>query len=225
MGSPIYMLATVPPSVVIPGFVSSTFSWNSGYSGTTSPAINTTGATLLIIVGVASSGGSLVTPSDSQSNTYHAVFATPPSNPTANTYMQIWVAYAPTNSASMTWTTPSGMTCAFSAWNNTQTTAAVIDTSVQNYGTFAAGSTSAQAGSVTPSQTNELLIAAIGYSTTTNSWTINDGFTEPTQTQAFSPPMIFAYLIDSSSAPISPTWTIVANTESGLALIAGFLHP
>jgi len=208
----------------VPGFISSTCSWCSGYSGTTSPAISTTGATLLIATCGASSSGALAAPSDSSSNSYHATFATAPNYPAGSAYGQFYVAYAPTTSGSMTWTTPGSETCGFSAWKNTLTTSSVVDTTVQASASYATAAT-AQAGSVTPSQANELLIGMIFFGNISHTWTINDGFTEPTQTQVFSPPVLFAYLVDSSTAAINPTWTIGSSSDTGLTVIAGYLHP
>jgi hypothetical protein len=79
-------------------------------------------------------------------------------------------------------------------------------------------STISNPGSVTPSQNDELLVTLVSGNDTSESWTIDSGFTISDQAPAVSGQCIgggMAYLIQTTAAAKNPTWTNVGNITSG----------
>ena len=205
-----------------------TFVVSTSVANGTTPAINTTGASLIVIV--TSGYQAAATVADNMNNTWH----------TLNTYNsfdgyryeQIYYAYNPTTSPTQTFTCSGGgggfPGCVVSAWSGTLTTAAVFD--AQNGSSTVNNVTSINTGSVTPVSTNELLIAGLsGTACWTNGTpTTDNNFSTISQDQAatgcgLGEYAYASYLIDPSAAPINPAISWSGNQYSLAATIAAFL--
>lgn len=185
---------------------------NGGTVGTT--AINTTGATLIVVSLQYFSGAQLNVPTDSVSNTFTQLNINTGSTDPAEVLYYI---NNPITSASHTFSevsTPSNNfpSICVSAFSGTTITSPF---DVQN-GSGGAGLTTLQTGSVTPNQGNELIVTGVGYKVGTLS--INSGFTLMTgqSTNAGNGyGAAMAYLIQTTASAVNPTWT--DNTSENMA--------
>ncbi len=186
--------------------ISHTYATNSGSSATT-PAINTTGATLLIAV-VANYQTAPPAPTDSQGNTWHGL--TSYQDGGNNRFITIFYCYNPTTSPTQTFTANGSYpTILASAWSGTMTTSAVFDT--QNGTGTDATVTSLNSGPITPARTGELIVSGFLAIYTHNpaGQAIDSGFTilDP-QTGAGNGEFAdMAYLIDSANNSVNPKWS------------------
>lgn len=190
-------------------------------SGANSSAVDDTGANLLIF-GYSQFGGGLSV-SDSNTNTW--VELTPQNN--AGLSAVIWyVGGTPTVGSGHTYAAGgSNQTGQVSSWSGLQTTPFDVENGANTSGptlTF-------QAGSITPSANNTLIIANVTWNTYTGSVTIDSGFTIISQ-NTIGGGAVFgaatAYLIQSSAAAINPTWTFgsgvgAANISANIASFLG----
>jgi len=190
----------------------------------TTPAINTTGASLIVVVGSTNSGTSTI--SDNKGDTWHVL----------NTYtgggddIQLFYAYAPSTSSTQTFTiTGTGSaqypSLVVSAWSGTLTTAAVFD--AQNGSSTTSGVTSFNTGSIAPTSTGELLIGGLGMGPCTSPTDIalNSGFSvlgSNGVTGCQGEMVSSAYLVDSSMNAIGPQWSWSPITGPVVADIAAF---
>jgi hypothetical protein len=178
-----------------------------GATGTdvTTPAIDTTGADLIVIVQNTNLGNSSTGMVDSKGNTYVQAIGT---GTLSN--MNIWYVHAPTVGAGHTFTghAASGFfDFTVQAWSGSR--ASPLDQ--LNHGS---GTTTAATGSITPTINNELLITGVntvpGVGGTSNS--INGGFTVTASGEFWG---TMAYLIQTTATAANPTWT---NSTGGTAL-------
>lgn len=179
---------------------------------TTTDAINTTGANLIVIA-VASDNGT--TPTDSKSNTYTLC------NDRVQGFSELamFYAFAPTVGAGHTFTqtqTYGAMfVLAFSG-----ATASPLDALDVDNGTAAGASLSP--GSGTPAEANEVVVTGINIGGANLSITVDGGFT------ALTIPGVsgvnygggIAYLIQTSAAAASPTWSWTGVNEAAAAMNA-----
>lgn len=178
-------------------------------NGATTTTVNTTGADLIVIAVSDFANGA--TPSDNQANTYTQVG---PSESTTRQIAKIFACKSPTTSASHTFT-PGGN----NGWNDVQvwsgsasgTLTAITDASSGGK-SGALGSTTVQPGSITPTQSNELIVCSLTLDdpSTTTPPTINSSFTVSTwgaETAGSTFGSGFSYLVQSAANPINPTWT------------------
>jgi hypothetical protein len=201
----------------------------SSCSASSSP-INTTGATLLVLVDSEfSHNPASSTVSDSMGNTWHHLTVVNDSSGSA-VEMVIWYAYDHSGSALAV---GSGQTfnvsgaaypaVAISAYSGTQTGSNPFDQ--QNGNKLATASTTIQSASITPSVNGELIVAAEGANNPgENTQSINSGFTIINALNAVSSQNVnnwAAYYVQSSAASVGPTWTGLS-TISRLAVIASF---
>lgn len=183
----------------------------------TSTAIDTTGANLIVVclTGYTVLGAP---PTDSESNTWTAAVNAQPSS---NVESEIWYCYAPTTSASHTFSLPVGptyMTMSVSAWSGAQaspldqTSSAIDNSSV----------TSGAAGSITPSANGALIIGSMCPENSSFAPTINDSFSiiESVAVGA-SYSGASAYLVQVSAAAVNPTWSFSSSAYG--VCIASFL--
>ena len=172
----------------------------------TSGAINTTGATLFVVV-MGSYGGA-VTMSDSQSNSWHYLtsYALGSNNTT-----QIAYCYGPTTNAAHTFTINGGHfgSCVVYAFSGTLATSAVFDS--QN----GINSTGVQAGSITPTA-GDIVVAGNSNNGTLAGSTINQGFSVPL-VYSGGENSAGSYLLNAANSPVNPTWS-----NNGVAVIACF---
>jgi hypothetical protein len=181
-------------------------------ANTTAP-MNTTGANL-IVMGLAAVGAP---PTDSKSNTWTGLTQF---NAGGN-ILQIWYCFNPTTDPAHTFSGGASYArptvAAFSG-----AAAAPFD---QQNGTTAVASTSAAAGSVTPTTPNQLLVAAIDFNnvnaqppvTITGGFTITDG--GPNTSSVYGGGL--AYLIQTTAAAANPAWGWT-NTDTVCVAIATF---
>lgn len=192
-------------------------------NGQTTSAINTTGATLLI-VSISRNAGSTAVVSDSKGNTWTQLTSINGTNNNCVIY------YAISNPATVgsghTFTvTGTGIfspiaAAAFSGTN------AVSPFDVQN-GHNAGMSATVQPGSITPSVNNCLIVCAQSNSNpgVSATGTINSGYTLLDYI-AFAPGAYYsvglAYLIQTTATATNPTWTLNATPPENLSAIASF---
>lgn len=189
----------------------------SGLSGFTTSAIDTSGASLLVVmIGVNISTGSI---SDSKSNTWSAL--TYAQNAGGVNSGKIYYVQNPTVGSGHTFTfggtAPSGEVLAFSGAK----TSGVFDA---DHATSDISSSSVQdSAGVTPSEDNELVIAGVTLGGSAVS-SINGGFATPVAV-AFQGGDHYgsgiSYLIQTTAAAANPTWTL-AGSAPATAHIACF---
>ncbi len=192
--------------------ISSVLKQSTNANTTTSSAINTTGANL-IVVSIADYGvATAAVLSDSQGNTWTGLTA----RSTSGARVKIYYCYNPTTSASHTFTaTGTGIYVALSALAFSGSDATPFD--VEN-GTTGASGTSKATGSVSPSLDNELIITSGGWSNAgqPTSLSINSGFTISQQAVNVSGTAFglgTAYLIQTTKGAVNPTWSWGSTSE------------
>ena len=185
----------------------------------TSSAINNTGATLLVAAMsyyVGSGGSSAI--SDSSGNTWTPL--TLRSDNTANLRLQCYYCANPTVSSSQTFTatsTGSSFPAIAVASFSGVTTSTPFD---QENGGGVAASTTHQPGSITPTQSNELIITGIEC----NGSTANSIDSSYTITDSVAPVgggnvgVALAYLVQGAASASNPTWTMSASDTAALEI-------
>jgi hypothetical protein len=202
---------------------------NAGGSGTpdaTTSAIDTTGADLLVLAvsyysGGFAGGGATATVQDSKGNTWTGLTGRQ-GNVSAN---RIWYCRGGTVGSGHTFTvlgsTGSGAgaaAIAVQAWSGSNAT----PFDVQN-GALVTSTTSVQAGSVTPTNNNSLIIAAASITDNSSAYNVNSGFTisnnVPWQSGT-NEGLSMAYLKQDTAAAVNPTfsWTGTADAAANNAV-------
>lgn len=201
---------------------------NSGAQVTTA-AINTTGCDLIVVVGSAFlSAPGVVT--DNKGNTWHSAVA-PGSN--GRQIVSIFYAWNAIGGAghTFTWQTSGGGITAgsiqVSAWSGSLTSSDPFDQGNSTF--YGAGTTTEQAGSITPSQNDELIVMGTGIDDTNGStFSIDSSFTLQEVTDVIVSSMFGSSLstfVQSGAAAVNPTFTrtvAVATSRDDTALIASF---
>jgi len=115
--------------------------------------------------------------------------------------------------------------CAVFAFSGTLTTASVFDVANQtaNIPNGGPGGTY-QPGSITPSQSGDILVTGFGTSGALSAVSVNDSFTgiqqlDPSNNWAT---LAAAYLLNASASAINPTWTATINASAPNCMIASF---
>jgi hypothetical protein len=191
---------------------------NCNGNGCTTSALNTTGATLLVITGAQGYGPTTVTaPTDSKGNTWQTAIN---ASSGCNRPVAIFYAYNPTVGTNHTFsagTSSGGSNLTVSAWSGTAISSSVFQTGLES---SCGNGTSVQPGSITPSATGYLLITVSFTGQAQYPVAISSGFSLLDAT-VYGPD---AYLIDTSSNPINPTWSWSGNNYATAAM-AAFAHP
>lgn len=191
-----------------------------GATGNTSSPIDTTGATLLVIV-VADADGTSATITDSKSNTWTGLTA--PSSGAGRG--RIYYSKNPTVGTGHTFTT-SGTTIvgAIMVFSGADTTSPF---DVEN-GAIYTTETSAQPGSVTPANNGSLIIAGFGGANSNTGNSINAGFTI-TDAAALTPGVeygvIGAYLIQGTLGAVNPTFSYTNLYGGGSGAVIAVFKP
>jgi hypothetical protein len=188
----------------VPALISHTIN-SSSASTVTTDAINTTGATLLVVV-VNCWLGTLNAPTSSPANTWSVLYS-------AGGGTGYYYSLSPVTSASQTFSvvnSGSGYnhTIAVMAFNGVS----VLDTS--------AASTDTQPGSITPAANGELLISMAGGFATPVAPTVNSGFTILDSGNYVTTST--AWQVQGTAAPINPTWTWDDEGYGRSVMIAAF---
>lgn len=190
--------------------------------GFTTDAIDTTGADLLVVAVADLDFFFTGTLSDSKSNTWTALTRVEVSS--SEVGVVLYYAKNPTVGGSHTFTfsqtfnKPSIAIAAFSG-------ADLTDPFDQENGTSPAGTTSSQPGSITPTEDNEVILAALSWEVAeSGTVSVNSSMTITDQIDVDGSNhcgLALAYLVQTSAAAINPTWTsAVAQFKS--AVIASF---
>jgi hypothetical protein len=203
--------------------VANTSASSSNRNGFTSGAIDTSGADFIVIALADLDFFTVGSLTDSKGNTWNALTRLEASS--GDPGLRLYYAVAPTvgSGHTFTWTgnfTDAAMAvAAFSGAN-------VSSPFDQQNGTAPTASpTSPQPGSITPSEDNELIIAALCWGVAeSGSVSVNSSMTIANQVDAASPNhngVALAYLVQTSLAAINPTWTS-AIAQPKTAVIASF---
>ena len=185
---------------------------------TTSP-IDTTGADLIIIFQVYE--GLSPSPSDSESNTW--VLAGTPINDTFGDKSSAWYVANPTTSSTHTFSTAGAggySVIGVQAWSGSA--ASPLD----QYNGQSDPGVPFQPGSITPTENNELIVAAL-CGVVEDTATIDSGFTALEQlfATANNYSLAHAYYVQSTAAAINPTWDDYADLYGDIAGIIVSFKP
>lgn len=191
---------------------------------TTAP-INTTGATEIVLFSANYAPDAASTITDSKSNAWSALTRYGPGVSFSGS--QIVHVDSPTTDSAHTFTATSVANgrpslCVVALANTALSS--VFD--VQNGNNGSTGATTCQTGSVTPTQNNEIIIAALA-TQSTGTFSIDSGFTILDQlpyVSVQSEGIAFAYKIQTTAAAVNPTWTVPVS-DSISCSIATFKAP
>lgn len=191
-----------------------------GVSGATSAAIDTTGATLIVI---AQSGvvGLTLTPTDSKGNTWTALTAYAGGSLTC----QLYYCANPVVGSGHTFTVVAGAAASIAVGAFSGTMNAAPDSAG---GAGAASGTTQQPGLLTPSVDNCLVVTGFQYVSPTvpGPGTISAGFTitDDIGNADTSVPVAMAYQVQTTATGVNPTWSSNAAAERISAAMAVFKH-
>lgn len=194
-------------------------------SNITTPAINTTGATLLVIhYGNYESGASVnQPPTDSKANTWIALTA---HGVAAGPRSRFWYAKSPIVGSGHQFTTSNTANYAamsVAAFSGAHLTAPFDQ---ENGATAASGSPPQSCGSITPSVNGALIVAGMSeYDNFVGAFTINSGLTilgvlRFASASNFGSAM--AYLVQTSAAAINPAWSWTSGGDQRGVSVASF---
>src|SRR5574341_912330 len=189
-------------------------------SSVTSDAVDTTGSSLLVVAVSSYAVVAVATVTDSKSNTWTQL--TTRTDPGANLSRQtLYYAQNPTVGTGHTFTASTSPTASFPAigvyaFSGTATTA-VFD--VEN-GNGADAVTSIQPGSVTPTQNNEVVVAALCFESS-DTISIGSGFTLSDQVPwvvNVNFGLAIAYKIQTTAGAENPTWSWTTSDDIATAI-------
>jgi hypothetical protein len=183
----------------------------------TSDAVDTTGATLIVVA--TSHFSPTPTLSDSKGNTWTALTTYGPGSYEVKMYYCV----SPTVGSGHTFTL---------AGANTYPTFTVLGFSGgslsspfdQQNGATGSSFDTVQPGSITPTQDNELVVTALSGALSGTPASIDSGFSTPVQIANGSGAIFnaIAYKIQTTAAAVNPTWSVSATASTGAAAIASF---
>ncbi len=183
----------------------------------TTPAVNTTGATLLVV----STQGFATTSalSDNMGNTWHTLPAYGVAS--GSGFTQIWYAYNPITSSTQTFTAAGGggqyPSIDVTAWSGTATSSSVLESYDGNTNT---GGDTIQPGARGALNVGDLIVTTYTGDASHNSFLVDSGFTiSNTESNAnTSMDGVMAYLLATSTSTVDPTWTASGGTKNSSAL-------
>jgi hypothetical protein len=184
-----------------------------GRSPVTTGAINTTGASLLVVTlnGYGTVDPATATVSDSKGNTWIACTSQTRSPSGSVTNTVIFYAWAPTVGASHTVTVNVNdyLGVTFTAFAGIRTSSNPLGATQNGALITATAVTTMSAGSVTPSQAGTLVFANLGTGDGTSTFTIGGGFTVIDQVPWVSgtnESNASAYLVQGVASAVNPVW-------------------
>ena len=193
-----------------------------GQSSPTTVAADCTGANL-IVINTASYAGGLPAPTDSSSNSYTA--STCSSVGTGPGQGCVYWKYAPTVTNSMTFSVAQASVFAsieFIGFSGTAGSSIDQDSNT----TLVTSSTTCQPASITPSTTNQVVVASLAANELTGGVnSINSGFTISDQDAGVAGTNYggaLAYIIETSIVAKQPTWTNTATAGQLTCMTASF---
>jgi hypothetical protein len=187
-------------------------------NGTTSSAVNTTGADIVVACTEAG-GGANPTVLDSKSNVWTGATDWNVSNP----HCRIWYAINPTVGSGHTFTI-NGTDSAgiFSAFSGSKLTAPIDQQNAKDTGGF--NGDPASPGSITPTEDNELIISCICNGHGAADVAVDSGMTMLAQLPLAGGvhfALFAAYKVQTTAAAINPSWSNMGN-DGGNLIIASF---
>lgn len=188
-------------------------------NGFTSSSLNTTGADLLVLGGLADNASYTLT--DSKGNSIAT--ATGATTSIFGITSSIYYVKAPTVGSGHTWTltgTSGDFAFAVLAFSGSDQTAPLDQTN----GTASSFGSTVQPGSITPGQANELLVTFCIDGDDTNAFSVDSGFTiadQLLQVNGGHKGLAIAYQIQTTATARNPTWTLGSGNLFG-ADIASF---
>lgn len=194
---------------------------SNGGNSVTTAAIDTTGATILFLALTTYRGATSATVSDSKGNTW--VECTPEDGTSLNGIVSIYRCANPTVGSGHTFTASgTGSYCAIAVTAFSGSHATPFN---QENGNSNASSTTIQAGSITTTEDNELVVAALGFNNPSDTVSINSSFTirgqaTPVANHCFG--SAIATLVKTPAGAIDPTWTAGGVNGGMAAVIASF---
>ncbi len=198
---------------------------NGTSNGLTTTAIDTTGASLIVVAECTWSTGTPTVPLDSENNVWEAGLGAYGSD-SDPAIVKMFYAYGPATSTSHTFSDVGNddLSVAVTAFSGTVDTPNVLDRAAGSTGTMPL-----QPGSVAPSEVGELLVtAACSGQSVATVIAIDDGFDllDNVLNHAADGPedMGAAYSVTTSLAPSAPSWTFTGDTNVAGA-ISSFAHP
>lgn len=194
---------------------------NYGGGGATDTAItggpiDTTGANLIVVEVSYFDASSAVTVTDNKGNTYTAL--TGYGGAGADYRVKLFYCYAPTVGTGHTFV--GGVAGAYCSVSIAAFSGAAASPADQSAGSFNSSSSTAQAGSITPTESGELIIATMCNRLDAGSVSINDGFTIVDQElwQSGGLGTALAYKIQTAAAATNPTWTLTSAVKNAPAI-------
>lgn len=185
-------------------------------SNVVTSAIDTSGATILVVAVSSFLPGGAVTITDSKGNTWTSLTA----HSQTNNRLCLHYAKNPTVGSGHTFTGAASSTfpgLAVQAWSGAHTTAPAD----QENGAATPTASALATGSVTPSQDNELVVSGASFSSMTNTLAIDNGFTVSDQAPLVSGQAMgiaFAYKVQTTAAAVNPAWSWSGNDEAAVAI-------
>jgi hypothetical protein len=202
-------------------FISNTATCVGGSSGGTTSDVDTTGANFLVLnVGFLSSAAP-ITVSDSKGNTWSSLTA---QSTGTNASVQVFYAANATVGTGHNFTISaigSFSTACVAAFSNVKTSSPLD----QQSGAGNASASTIQAGSVAPTENNELIITSVVSHLAGEPFTIDSSFAIAAQQDDISSccfPSGLAYIIQTSAGAANPTWTLTGSAGQTAAQIATF---
>lgn len=194
-------------------------SFTFGAGNGTSSSIDTTGANLLVVVVSSYYGAPAPTLTDSKGNTWTTAQDFVGSGAAGNRLRMYYCLGGTVGSGHTVSITASGAygSVAFASYSGVLASAALDQGTI----TGSNGLTSIQAGSVTPSEGNELVVAGLGYQTAAATASIDGGFTKRVNDNpqsGVSYGVALGDLIQTSAAAANPTWSWTGAGEASAAI-------
>ena len=181
----------------------------------TTPAINTTGATLIVVaVAVPTGDFNLADLSDSEGNTWEIA----QQSGAVGNYTTACARLSPTTSATHTFTYsgPNAPGIGVAAFGGVSSPALDQTNNGETTGT------SIPAGSITPAQNNELIITSLGFGAV-ETLTLPTGFAtagEAAYESGVSHGSALAYQVQTTATAVNPTWGLSASSQAGATVLS-----
>lgn len=194
---------------------------NQGAGGTTDTsivggAINTTGADLIVVSVSYFDASSAVTVTDNKGNTYTAL--TGYGGADADYRVKAFYCHNPTVGTGHTFV--GGVAGAYCSLSVAAFSGAATSPADQSAGSFSASSSTAQSGSITPTESGELVLEVMCNRLDSGSASIDSGFTIVDQEiwQSGGLGTALAYKIQTTAEAVNPTWTLSSAVKNAPAI-------
>lgn len=193
-----------------------------GASATTA-AVDTTGATFLVVAGNAFTAGVMSISADTYNNTWHALTTYGVGFGIVTLFYCFNPVVGPGHTVTFNSSNDAGaaVSVEMAAFDSMDITAAVFEAGTDK-GNHTAGPVTSQPGSVAAASMNDLIISALCSNGNSSPYTVDSGFTE-TDTNASFTSGTLAYLVAPDTSAVNPTWGNPSGQTMATA-IAVFKH-